>query len=342
MKQSYFKEFVCPNTHLSLKQDTTYADDKISIMKSGDGITYPVRDGLVEFIQPNQLAAIEEKTRIEYDSIYETIYDNSVDWLFRSFYEDEHSIRERLVDKLEVKPSHRILEVGCGTGRDSFRIAKRLGADGKLFLQDLSRNMVQETRKRLSDHYKELELSCELGYFISNATHLPFPDNYFDSVFHFGGFNNFGDKKAALKEFSRVVKTAGKVVCGDESLPPWLRDTTFGKIVSNNNALFNEDVPLWALPENARHVNVHWLLGECFYVIDFSVGEGTPALNLDLPHKGWRGGTLRSRYYGRLEGVSVEAKALAVRAAANEGISLHEWLDNLVKKNVSGEQIVGE
>ena len=63
----------------------------------------------------------------------------------------------------------------------------------------------------------------------------------------------------------------------------------------------------------------------------FAKGEGPPPLNLDLPHQGWRGGTMRSRYYGVLEGVTPEAKALARDAAAADGLSVHEWLDRLVR-----------
>ena len=66
-------------------------------------------------------------------------------------------------------------------------------------------------------------------------------------------------------------------------------------------------------------------------MIDFVVGEGEPPVNLDLPHKGRRGGTLRTRYFGQLEGVTLEAKKLANEAAKKKGLSMHEWLDKLVK-----------
>jgi hypothetical protein len=36
---------------------------------------------------------------------------------------------------------------------------------------------------------------------------------------------------------------------------------------------------------------------------------------------------LRSRYFGVLEGVSGEAKALVREAAAKAGMSVHDWLD---------------
>ena len=44
---------------------------------------------------------------------------------------------------------------------------------------------------------------------------------------------------------------------------------------------------------------------------------------------------MRSRYFGRLEGVTPEAKELARKAAASVGLSVHEWLDRLVRKQAA-------
>ena len=225
-----------------------------------------------------------------------------------------------------------MLEVGCGTGRDSYRIARRLGAGGELFLQDLSPGMVHTCVKRMQEHDRQMHFKCRLDYSISNATYLPFADNSFDVVFHFGGFNEFSDHKASAAEFARVVKPGGKVLFGDESVGPWLRGTEFEGIVSTNNPLFRHRLPIDVLPECARNVSVRWIMANCFYVISFDKGDGPPPLDLDLPHKGWRGGTMRSRYFGVLEGVTPEAKELARLGAAAAGVSVHEWLDRLVRK----------
>ena len=184
----------------------------------------------------------------------------------------------------------------------------------------------------LTPNARVLELSCGLNYFASSAALLPFSDGYFDAVFHFGGFNDFEDPKAAFEELARVVKKGGKVVVGDESVAPWLTGTTFGKITCTNNPLFEYEAPLDALPESARDVTVRWIIGNCFYLFDFRVGDGPPQLNLDLPHKGRRGGTLRSRYYGRLEGVTPETKELALAAVERRGCSMYEWLERLVRE----------
>jgi hypothetical protein len=75
---------------------------------------------------------------------------------------------------------------------------------------------------------------------------------------------------------------------------------------------------------------VQWLIGNAFFLVDFVVGEGTPYVNLDLPILGRRGGTHRTRYFGRLEGVTPETKALMEKAAAASGLSLHAWMEQVV------------
>jgi ubiquinone/menaquinone biosynthesis C-methylase UbiE len=296
-----------------------------------DGRTYRVDAGVPDLVYPDRLSEIESKTRQEYDQAAERIYDAAVDWQFAALYEDEDRVRESMVDMCRLTPTARVLEIGCGTGRDSFRLAGRLNRDGALYMQDLSPNMVHVCRRRMSRYRTELSLTCGLHYFISNGAHLPFEDGFFDAVFHFGGFNQFGDLKRAAGEFARVTKLRGRVVFGDESVAPWLRGTQFEGIVCTNNPLFRAPLPLDVIPDCARDVELRWIMGNCFYIIGFEKGKGPPRLNLDLPHAGRRGGTMRTRYFGALEGVTPQTKALAQQAAAAAGLSSHDWLERQVR-----------
>ena len=335
MKRELLNVYVCPVSHTALTASGAGAPGSAELsdgeLVSEAGQHYGVRQGIPIFVPSAMLTPIEQETQAEYDASAEQKYDEAVDWQFRSFYENEDDVRERMIDLLVLRPDSRVLEIGSGTGRDSFRIARKLGEQGEFFVQDLSEQMVLKTRQRLGAASGKPELAARIEYFVSTARFLPFPDGFFDAVFHFGGFNNFSEPKKTLGEMTRVVKKNGRVVFGDEALPPWLEGTEFGEVMVANNPLFKNKVPLECLPENAREVALRWVFGGCFYLIDFKVGDGPPPVDMDLPHKGWRGGTMRTRYYGRLEGVTPEARKMAIEAAKARGVSVHEWLDALVR-----------
>lgn len=337
MNRRLLEVYRCPVTREPLALTDGEGEDEIveAELAASSGTRYAVRAGIPVFVPEEGLTDEERATQVDYDESASEKYDAAVDWQFRVFYEDEDEVRERMVDLLRLEPGAKVLEIGCGTGRDSFRIARRLGADGAFFVQDLSEQMVLKARERLEGGGSEGE--GDLAYFVSTARLLPFPDGYFDAVFHFGGFNNFSEPAQTLGEITRVVRAGGRVVVGDEAVPPWLREHDFGRMLIENNPLFAHHVPLEHLPPNAREVVVRWVIGGCFYLIDYSVGDGPPPVDVDLPHKGWRGGTIRTRYFGRLEGVTPEARELAIAAAKARGVSVHQWLEDLVRREADAD-----
>ena len=93
----------------------------------------------------------------------------------------------------------------------------------------------------------------------------------------------------------------------------------------NNFSL--EDIPV-----EARNVNLSWILHGVVYCMEFEVGEGEPDADFDFDIPGKRGGTLRTRYYGKLEGVSPETKRLAQEAREKLDISMYEFLNQSIQK----------
>jgi SAM-dependent methyltransferase len=245
---------------------------------------------------------------------------------FFTHNEDEAKLRNQFVDSLELKRDSRVLEVAAGSGRDSEIIASRLSAEGLLCLQDLSLGMLTKAKHRM------LGSRVPISYCLSNAEYLPFPDATFDCVYSFGGLGEFPNIKGSLAEMVRVCRKGGKIVVGDESIPPWLRTTEFARILATTNPQFLAPLPLQEMPIEAREVRLRWVIGGVFYLIDFRVGDGQPVGNFDYDIPGPRGGTLRTRYEGQLEGVTPEAKELAQRARTKRGLSMHSWLDETVRR----------
>ena len=261
------------------------------MLRCGCGRSFPIEDGIARLVYPDELLASDTVSQNKYDIGAED-YDSNLAWLFEAFSIDELELRRWMVDLLELQPGSRVLDVGCGTGKDSILMLDRLGSGGVLYALDLSIGMLQVARRKLTDSQAIVE------YFQTNASYLPFENGQFDAAFHFGGINEFGEVRRALSEMTRVVKLGGKVVVGDEGIAPWLRRRLIGKILVRANPLYAHRPPLQQLPQNAQRVGLHWIIGNAFYVIDYRVGDGPPSVDLDLPIPG-KADSLRSRYYGR-------------------------------------------
>jgi ubiquinone/menaquinone biosynthesis C-methylase UbiE len=258
------------------------------------GSLFPFRDGFPDLRHPESLLPSDEEFRTKYDEGAER-YDAGLEWLFESFHEDEEAVRASMTDLLQLSPGDRALEIGCGTGKDSLHILRRLGDRGELWAAEISLGMLSLARDRIEASGGEARL------LLCNGSYLPFPDRSFDAVFHFGGINTFAEIPRAFAEMTRVARIGAKVVVGDEGVPPWLKDEPFGRILANANPLYLHEPPLAALPVDAREVSLRWILGTAFYLVDYRVGEGPPPLDIDLRIPG-KGDTLRSRFEGKKKG----------------------------------------
>jgi ubiquinone/menaquinone biosynthesis C-methylase UbiE len=315
-------QFMCPQTYKPL----SYIDEnKERKLITKDGIKYGFVNDMPNLVYPPVLDSKEKHTLAFYENRAD-VYDKFLYQTFKTHHEDETATRNGFIDKLNLKPDSKVLEIACGTGRDSVLIAKRLGEKGQLVLQDISPSMLKICREKLD------EIPINKTFCISNAAYLPFPDNYFDATYSFGGLGEFPEIKKSLAEMVRVTKVGGKIVVGDESMPPWLKNTYFCKVLAKTNPQFLVEVPLNEIPVEARKLTLQWVIGGVFYLIDFEVGDGEPKGDFDYEIEGIRGGTLRTRLEGELEGVTKEAKELAYKAAHAKGISMHNWLDSLVKE----------
>jgi ubiquinone/menaquinone biosynthesis C-methylase UbiE len=317
-----------PGSHGSLVLENTKHDGneiRSGFLVAEDGRKVQIEDGIPDLTWPQQLRPQENAT-IEFYNGRADVYDQYMPLTFSTFGEQESEVRNEMVDRLNIGPGKWVLEIGAGTGRDSEIIASRLGGSGELFCQDIARSMLERNRDRLS------AAGLKAHFAIANACHLPFDDKVFDAVYQFGAVGEFVDIAGFFREAVRVTKVGGRIVVGDESMPPWLRQTTFAKILATTNPQYNAPLPLDHLPIEARDVNLRWIIGGTFYLIDFTVGEGEPPADFDFEIPGPRGGTRRSRYLGQLEGVKPETKALAHKAREKLGLSMHDWLDELVAR----------
>lgn len=261
------------------------------------------------------------------------IYRNFLDWLYATFGEEETQFRRSLIDRLHLKKGQRVLVTGCGLGDDVLAMLDAFGSDCRIMATDLSVEMMAGTALALEGRSAAERAAVELQ--ACDACHLPWTDNTFDAAFHFGGINLFNDPAGGISEMTRVVKEGGRVAFGDEAVAPWLKETDYGKMVVANNPLWSADNLIAYLPFSAVNVNLSWVLGNCFYMIEFSKRSQGPKIDPDVRHKGWKGGTMRTRHLGRVEGITPELKDRLQAFARKSGMSVHELLESAVTEKLN-------
>ena len=215
-------------------------------------------------------------------------YKNYLSWLSKTLIMKLNLIRSEIFDGLKIKKKSNILFLGCGFGDEIKYFIKKYRFLRTIYAQDISKNMIFESSKNLKDN--------KIEFSISNANSLPYKNNFFDLVFHFGGFNEFEQKKKSLLEINRVAKNKGVILISDEGMAPWLSNTERYKALKINNKLWSSPPPISILPIDSDKVKISWILKNNFYKITYEKNSLRDKINYNVIHKSPRGGSIKSRY----------------------------------------------
>lgn len=123
----------------------------------------------------------------------------------------------------------RILDLGCGSGRDVYALAQLAGAQGSVLGVDMTPEQLAIATQHQGFHSAQFgfnNVTFKEGY-IEKLDTLGIPDNSMDVVVSNCVINLSPDKDAVLREIFRVLKPGGEFyfsdVYADRRLPPALR-----------------------------------------------------------------------------------------------------------------------
>jgi SAM-dependent methyltransferase len=122
-----------------------------------------------------------------------------------------------------VGPADRVLDVGCGTGKNA-RDAARLAAAGSVLGVDLSARMIGVARETAAR-----ERLGNVSFEQADAQVHPFPDAAFDVAISRTGAMFFGDPVAAFGNIARALRPGGRLVLLVWAPPPeneWITEIT--------------------------------------------------------------------------------------------------------------------
>ena len=113
----------------------------------------------------------------------------------------------QILGLLQPQNREKVLDVACGGGGVSLKIAKR-GAQ----IHGMDRSVDSIKRANLLGQKQ----GC--SFLVADAEQLPYDDNYFDKVVCSSSLEHFSNDAKALKEMNRVLKANGIIVLTIDSL----------------------------------------------------------------------------------------------------------------------------
>jgi SAM-dependent methyltransferase len=126
-------------------------------------------------------------------------------------------------DVASVAPAGaQVLEVGCGPGHLSIRLARHHGLE----MTGLDLDPAMITRARANTHRPETDDQRRPEFLVGDVAALAFPDGSFDLVVSTLSMHHWADPTAALAEIGRVLRPGARALIWD--LRPGVRPYLFG------------------------------------------------------------------------------------------------------------------
>jgi SAM-dependent methyltransferase len=123
-------------------------------------------------------------------------------WNDRFHQTDESEIRG-LVERFDLRPGDRILDVGTGNGILLRYLSQRVTGSGDVLALDFSWKMISEATR--------IEGRAHIRFINASVENLPLKDRTVDCITCVAAFAHVCDKKEAIEEMSRVLRPDGRL-----------------------------------------------------------------------------------------------------------------------------------
>jgi predicted methyltransferase len=149
---------------------------------------------------------------------------------------DEWQRPGEVMDALGAKPGRRVADIGCGFGYFTFRLAARVGAEGKVYAVDIDQEAVDKVRRR-KDSEKLEQVEPILGE--SDDPRLP---NDLDAVLIVDTYHEFREYDQMMQAVFRALKPGGRLVIIDGEGPSGKPRTEYHRLHTIPSELVREEV----------------------------------------------------------------------------------------------------
>ncbi len=133
-------------------------------------------------------------------------WDKAVDFYEQSWRQQLEPGQSLMLEKANIQPGERVLDIACGTGLVTFRAAELTGPEGEVTGTDLSDKMVENASQLASQNNIVNVLFKQM-----DAEALSLPDAYYDVALDAFGTMYYPDPVQSFREKLRVLKPGGRI-----------------------------------------------------------------------------------------------------------------------------------
>jgi protein-L-isoaspartate O-methyltransferase len=127
-------------------------------------------------------------------------------WLERTAREKEEE-PAKLMEALKLKPGDVVADVGAGSGYYTFRLADAVGPKGKVYANDIQKEMLALIKKRM-DREKVANVETILG----TETDAKLPENKVDLILLVDVYHEFSHPYEMTESMLKALKPGGRLV----------------------------------------------------------------------------------------------------------------------------------
>lgn len=185
---------------------------------------------------PKSIAEIRERVHCGWSKVAGA-------WAEHAHYVDAQlvEITKKMIDRAQLQPGNRVLELACGPGGLGLSIAQRVGPTSSVVVSDVVRQMTEVAAARA----ERLGFS-NVSSLVLDLEAIDQSDGAYDAVLCRDGLMFAAEPARALEEMRRVLRPGGRAVIavwGPREDNPWL-----GAVFDSASAILDKTLPPPGLP----------------------------------------------------------------------------------------------
>jgi len=133
-----------------------------------------------------------------------------MEFLLENPYVHHFASSAKLIALGEIGPGMSVLDVGCGTGRNTIPLAEAVGGEGRVTALDMQERMLNRVRERAGEAGLD-----NIAYVHGGAGAGLLPEAAFDRAVLVTVLGEIPEQQPALREILRSLKPGGELLVGE-------------------------------------------------------------------------------------------------------------------------------